>query len=189
MKMEIDSFVNALNLVEKATGKDAADILNRAMLHVVIGGKGVEGAIQLTPRADAAKIRAVNIKDVAKVVMARLRRKGRKVSAKQRDNMIRWEYMRRLKAVGYTAGPGWNNAAKSLGGRGVRTQPGFAKSQARFGNARKATPTNLIAEAVNTAPAAEEIGFAPLEKALGNVAADLVEYGTKKLQEQFDKVK
>lgn len=200
----------AIDFVRTTTTKDVADIINRAGLVVVIGGRGVKGAIQRTPRADAGKIAGVSDSQLAAAVATKLRKKGVKlgrgngksgrnskgqfvkgggVSSAQFKNMVKRERARRLKSRGYTAGPGWSKAAQAFGGKGVRgVQSGFGNSEAAKGSGSKATPSRAVGIIENTAPAAEKTGEVPLQEAMKDTARDMVEHGTRRLQRTFDKV-
>jgi len=189
-KVDLSEFNRALKFVEKATGKDSLTLLNRAALHAIIGGKGVKGAMQRTPKADRAKINAVNDKVLAGAVAKRLKAKGIKVAtADEFRARVKKERRRRIRSTGYTAFAGWSNAAKAFGGKGVRgVQGGFrTKAVARHGWGRKAKPVSLTAIIANTAPAAEKIGEQALQDAINDVARDLVEYGTRKIQQTLAK--
>ncbi len=179
------AFAQAVAFVERESGKDGAEILNKAGLSVIIGGRGFRGLIQLTPRADAGQIRGMPI---PVLVAAVIRRRGDGLSRAELRNAVKAERARRLRSRGYTAGPGWHKAALAFGGRGVRTQPGFSRSDAAKGSGKKARPANLVAEIVNTAPAASRIGSAALSQALSGVTADLTAYGNRKMQERFNKL-
>lgn len=177
----------AAAFVIKATGKAEEEILNRSALHAVIGGKGVRGAMQRTPKADKAKIRALSSAELAASVARR--NHGRKFGPGEFARAIKKERARRIRSSGYTAFAGWSKAAQAFGGKGVRgVQSGFGQSKASRGFGSRAKSNDLVAEIANTAPAAEKIGFAPLQYALNDVARDLVEYGTRKIQQTFDKV-
>lgn len=158
-------------------------------MHVIIGGKGQPGAMQLTKRADKGNITS-SLKEEAAAVAKRLRNTGKlkSVSGKQFRAYVRYELQRRIKSIGYTAGPGWHNAAKAFGGKGVRVQKGFPKSKASKGKGRKATAASLVAELENTAPAAMAMGYEALQQAITNTAKDMIEYWTRKAQANFDKV-
>lgn len=183
-------FGRAIELVERETGRAAKDSINRAGLHVIIGGKGFKGAMQLTPKATKSSIKAVSPEQVAATVANRLRASGKKADSATFAQLVAKEIKRRIRAIGYTAYAGWNNAAKAFGGRGLKGMTASSKKLSRFGYGQKAistmTPTATL---TNTAPAAEKIGLEPLQKAITNVARDLVEYVNNKLNGTFKKVK
>jgi len=189
-KIDTREFSSALRFVEQATGKDGTLLLNRAALHAVIGGKGVKGAMQRTPKASKSKIQSVPIEALSAGVAVRNRKRGVKMTSAQFADAVKSERARRKRSSGYTAYPGWSKAAQAFGGRGIKgVQGGFGKSQARKGYGTKAKGFNPTAEIANTAPAIEAIGKPALQAALNDVARDLVEYGTRKIQQTLNKVK
>jgi hypothetical protein len=185
MSFEVDTreFVKAIEFVERASGKDAADILNNAGRNFVIGGRGVVGVIRRTPRADLNRINAIPYPVLVSVVLRRL---GPGLDRAAINEAVRSERNRRKRAIGYTAGPGWHKAAVAMGGRGVRTQAGFPRSKAAQGSGTKANAARLVAELVNKAPAASTIGGEAVKQALANVTRDLIAYGNRKIQQRFD---
>lgn len=189
MQVDISSFQDALKFVEETTVRPMAVSLNRAAKTVIIGAKGVQGAMQLTQKADKAKIRQVTDREIAGSVVKKFRAKGIKFTAADVADGVKKERARRIRAAGYTAYAGYSNAAKAFGGTGVKGVTDSTKKEARHGYGHLATPNDLVAELTNTAPAAEVIGFDALQQGVNNAAEDLVEYGINKLQEQFDKVK
>lgn len=200
LSIDVRSFQEAIKFVTSVTPRTCADALNRAGKTAIIGAKGVKGAMQLTPKADRAAIRKVSDKEIAGYVAAKLRKTGKlaargakrtkgQFSKAQFKNAIRFERQRRIRAAGYTAFAGWSNAAKAFGGKGVKGVTSSTKKLAKHGKGKKATSNDLVATLSNTAPASEDIGFEALQQGVNNAAADMVAYGTKKLQETFDKVK
>jgi hypothetical protein len=185
------NLIDALLFVERASGRAMADSMNRAQLHTIIGSGSYPGAMQLTPKATRSRINQVTDRQLAGFVIARAKRSGRwPMTNSQIHAAVRKERARRNSAVGYHAYAGWSNAAKAMGGRGVRgVTDDFSKSAARHGRASRATVSNKESVATNTAPAIERIGFAALQQAQDNAAKDLVDYGTRKLQEAMNKVK
>lgn len=189
-------FGRALDFVEKEVGRTAKESINRAGLHVIIGGKGFKGAMQLTPKASKAAIKSIPYEELAGYVAAKLRAKGligkgsgRKWSTAQFKNAVAWERKRRSQASGYTAFAGWDKAARAFGGRGLKNVTGSANKLSRFGYGTKATNNiNPVAWLVNTAPMAEKIGLEPLQKAITNVARDMIEWVAKKAGITFKKV-
>jgi hypothetical protein len=182
--IDTSAFSNAIEFVQRATGRVASESLNRGARTVVIGAKGVKGAMQLTPKASKARIQAVSDRQLRGYV---IRKAGRRMTRQEIDEAVKKERKRRKAAAGYTAFAGWSNAAKAFGGKGVRGVTSSTKKLARYGTGTKATPAKLIAELLNTAPAAEDIGTEALQTAVNNAAADLVAYGTRKLQEAADR--
>lgn len=192
LKLDPSDLIDALNFVERVTGRDVVESLNRAGLHTIIGSRSYPGAMQLTPKASVEKINAVSDRQLAGFVIKRAKRKGKWPMTKEQVNTeVKRERKRRRSAVGYAAYAGWNNAAKGMGGKGIKrgVHAGFHRSEARFGYGTAAKVGQLEAEIVNTAPAAERIGGEALQQGMNNAAKDLVDYGTRKLQKTFDKVK
>lgn len=182
--------------VEREVGRDCAESLNRAALSAIIGSGSGPGAMQLTPKADKGVIEALPYKKVAGYVARKLRKKGLlgkgkgKTSNKQFRNNVRYEKIRRKKASGYAAYAGYNKAAKAFGGRGIGkgVNKEFEASEAARGRGKKASVGDLLAEIVNTAPAAERIGFEALQEGVNNAALDLIAYADKKMAQTFAKV-
>lgn len=172
-------FGRAIQFVEDKTGRSCQESINRAALHVIIGGKGFKGAMQLTPKAGKAAIKAVSKDEVAGYLANKHR--GQKFGKGVFGEMIKREIARRVRAIGYTAFVGWNNAAKAFGGSGLKGVTDSPKKEARHGYGHKAmTVKDPSAELANTAPMSENIGLIPLQKAITNVARDLVEYALRK---------
>lgn len=192
MELDVSNFVEALNYVEKHTGRAVEESLNRAGLHAIIGSGSGPGAMQLTPKAARDKIKAIPDRALIGFVIRRAKRNGKwPLTTKEISQQVRSERRRRLAAVGYTAYAGWNNAAKAMGGRGIRkgVNKNFPKSKAAKGYGKKASKSTLEAVIANTAPMAEKIGLPALQKGLDNAAKDLVEYAEKKIQKALDRVK
>ncbi len=186
-KLDLSRFTQAVTYVHRNTEKTLPDILNRAALVCIIGGRGVSGAMKLTPKADPGKINAVPVKSIAKVVMARARANGTKPTRRQVALLIGKEYKRRIAARGYTAFVGWNKAAIAFGGRGVGRRAA-GQGYASKGYGTRATFQKLIAEFVNTAPAAELIGREALQSAVNETATDMIEHVQQKMQALFNEV-
>lgn len=191
LSLDISSLESALEYVEQVTGRSVADSLNRAGKHVIIGSGSYPGAMQLTPKASRADIDKISDKQLTGFVVKRLKRTGKwPVTNAALKILVQKERARRRRSVGYAAYAGWSNAAKAMGGRGVKgVTEDFSRSEAVHGSGSKATPADLEVNLVNTAPAAERIGFNALQSAIDNAAQDLTDYATRKLQEGFDKVK
>ena len=193
MSQSIDcsGLADALEFVERTTGRSMAESLNRAGLHAIIGSGSRPGAMQLTPKAQSSSISAVTDAQIAAFIAARARRINGSVKAAYPNaaafkDGIRKERARRMRARGYTAYAGWSKAAKEMGGTGARgVTADFAESDAAAGYGSKATATFLEAVIANTTPMGEAIGFDALQEGVDNAAADLVDYGNRKLEEAF----
>lgn len=188
-QLDISSFQSALQFVERATGRPMAVSLNRGAKTAIIGAKGKQGAMQLTPKADKSAIRSISDRLLAGFVIRKMRAAGEKLTAQGIAEAVKKERTRRLRASGYTAYVGYSNAAKAFGGTGIKGVGPSEKKLAKHGYGIKANPTDLAAEFGNTAPAAELIGYEALQQGIDNAAQDLVDYGVKKLQDEvFNKV-
>jgi hypothetical protein len=194
--LDTSGLQSALRFVEATSKRPMADSLNRAALHAIIGSGTGAGAMQLTPKANKSSIKGVTDAMIRGLIVKRLRAKNKlkRVTSQQLDEWVAVEKARRIRAAGYTAFIGWTPAAKALGGTGARGKgktkedpEQFNKSEAIYGRATKASPENLFAEIVNTAPMAEEIGGNALQKAIDNAADDLIVYGQRKFEEQAKK--
>lgn len=200
-KFDLREFAKAVDEVKRNTRKTEPEIVNRAALTVIIGGRGVRGAIQRTPRADKGKIAGVSERQLTAAVVKKLEKKGKlpmvgggkrnkrgqfqKVGGINLKAEVRKERARRMRSIAYTAGPGWDKAAQALGGRGVGKQPGFERSEAAKGSAKRATIASVAAVIENAAPAAHSIGGAALQGALDDTARDMMAYARKKLEATF----
>lgn len=186
---------DALRFVEKVTGRSMADSMNRAGLHSIIGSKSYPGAMQMTTKATRASIMRTPDSAIAGFVISRAKKAGKwPLTTKEIWRQVKAERRRRIASIGFAAYPGYNNAAKAMGGRGIRKamKKGFSKSTAAKGRGTKATPLRIRAEFTNTAHNIESPhvnGQQALQKGLDNAAKDLVDYGNKVLQRNFNKVK
>lgn len=182
-ELDLTRFQEAVDAKLNALHVSLPSIINRGALVTIIGGKGVRGAMQRTPKAAKDKILAVPVKSVAKIVMVRHR--GEKMTRQRVKELIRAEYARRVAASGYTAFVGWNKAAIAFGGTGIGRASG-GQGLAYKGYGTPATESDLEAILVNAAPAAGLIGLQPLQDALDDTAEDMIEYAHQKMQEAID---
>jgi hypothetical protein len=186
-EVQTAKFVEAINMVYEHSRKTIPEILNRGMLVAIIGGSGVQGAMQLTPKAAKDAILSTPIKLIAGYVVNK--HKGEKMTRQQMYDYIRKEVRRRISAIGYTATVGWNNAAIAFGGRGIRSNRTTGRGFAELGSG---TPSNegmwpnFEAAAVNTAPAASVIGEQPMQEALDNAAEDMIRDAEERMQSIFN---
>ena len=171
-KFDITGFKKDMDKVMRLSGQTEEKVLNRAARNALIGPSG---AIKKTPRADLGKIAAKK-----EAIIGHYLKKGLTYAQAVKA------YNRRRSARGYTAGPGWNNAAKSLGGRGVRTKAEFPRSRAAKGKGKKASIRNLVAFMENAAPAADAIGREALQAGLDAAGKDMVSYWEKQIQRNFN---
>lgn len=183
-------FGEAVSLVIRNTGRAARDVINKASLHVIIGGGTFQGAMQLTPKASKATINSLSNEVVSGYIANKLRAAGTLKSTPKGEfqELVAKEKKRRIRAIGYTAYAGWNNAAKAFGGRGLKGVTASEKKESRHGYGEKARSTiSPESTLVNTAPMAEEIGFEPLQKAITNVARDMEEHQLNKMADAIFK--
>lgn len=174
IELDTSKFNQAVHFVFENTERALPEIINRAALVTIIGGKGVQGAMQQTMKAAASTIRAVPIK----AVTAYIKRKNPiKYNLKTLDAAVKREYRRRVAAIGYTAVAGWAKAANDLGGN-ARERSG--KGYASMGYAKPAAHGNYEAVIANTTPAAELIGLEPLQAALDDTSRDMIEFWEQK---------
>lgn len=163
--LDTRKFEAAVKFVFNNTRRALPEIINRAALVTIIGGKGVEGAMKRTRRASAGAIRAVP--DMAIARYLRMRGVLPTVEA------IKKERKRRIAAIGYTAVVGWARAANDLGGHSkIRSGKGYAS----MGYAIPAKAGHYEATIANTTPAAVLIGAQPLQEALNDTAQDMIDY-------------
>jgi hypothetical protein len=174
IQLDTSKFEQAVKFVFANTQRALPEILNRAALVTIIGGQNVDGAMQRTPRASKEAIRAVPAKAVASYVLHK--NAGISLTKTQLKQLIAKEYRRRVAAVGYTALVGWSYAAQDLGGRGMKGGHSKGKGFYTYGYAKPATYGHYEVIIANTTPAAELIGSGPLQAALNDTAADMIDY-------------
>jgi hypothetical protein len=184
MSWEIDSreFDRAIQFVFDHSHKLIPDIMNRGALVAIIGGRGVTGAMKRTKKANASAIKAVPVQAIAARVAQKARMLGKKLTPAEFRAAISTEYRRRVAAIGYTANVGWNNAAVAFGGWGIGKRAESKVGYASDGYGKRATASLLVAEMVNTAPAADLIGREALQDALNDTARDMIEHATQEMQ-------
>jgi len=188
VELQIDTkpLEKAILFVAENTSKELPDIINRAGLVTIIGGKGVQGAMKLTPRAAAARINAVPVKDIAKDVMARAKRKGERLNKQDIALRIGKEYRRRIAAIGYIAVVGWNKAAIALGGHGIGRRGSSHVGWAELGGARPAIRGALECEFWNSTPVAAEIGAQALQTAIEQTSVDMIDHIQQKIADSWN---
>jgi hypothetical protein len=178
--IDTTKFAQAVKFVFENSAKAIPDIVNRGALVAIIGGRGVQGAMQRTMKASAARIREVDPSIIAAFV--RKKHKGQKHTKAEWNRLVKREYARRVAAIGYTANVGWNNAAMAFGGRGIgRRSTGKGYASSGYGKPAIATTGAVTAEFANTAPAATLIGQAPLQDALNDTARDMIQHMEEKI--------
>lgn len=173
-KLDLTQFQGALREYGKATNRDAADILNRA-------GRNVAArAIQFTPKATAAKIKAELLSNNRAIyaTIRRLRRAGvpqRGMSRTKFAQEINRTIAQRTRSAAFVSS-GWFPALAAFGGRARR-----AGGSAAQGSGKRATPGTPLAVLINAATGAEKVGAAALQQAVDFVAQDMLAYAQQKL--------
>jgi hypothetical protein len=184
VSIDTSKFTQAVKYVFETSAKALPEIVNRGALVAIIGGRGVQGAMQRTMKASAARIREVDPGLIAAFVRKKYR--GQKKTKAEWNRLVKREYARRIAAIGYTANVGWNNAAIAFGGRGIGGRRASGKGYAQSGYGRPAqSGSSVVAEFANTAPAAVLIGQDALQAALNDTARDMVEHADEKLTRIF----
>lgn len=196
MKIELDT--NALSAAIRAyagaTKKDLADVVNRAGRAVILGGKGVRGAVQLTKKASAAAISEALKKDglAFQILNSPRARKPKKLSGWTSKGKTRAEIneaarqliaARRSSAAYIVAG--WLKAAAGFGFTTRKRVSG--KGLAAKSYATKATPGRLVATLANLARGADIVGRGALQQAVNNAAADMMAYAERKMSQTASK--
>ena len=209
LEMDTKELQKALQIYSRATGKDEADIVNKACLNILIGklpgsGQKPYGVISNTPKSNPAKIVAdltnpdtrLAIKFAAKALKGSgpARTKSGKISksassswSKRVGRKAKEIIRKRKSSVGYFQS-GWINLVRAFGG----TRKIAAKDQrTKLGHHSKATTNKLEAFIANSA---KDIDKSPkavnaLRRAVSGAAKDMGAYAAKKLQKTADKFK
>lgn len=175
-KLDLREFQAALREYGKATKKDCADILNRAGRNVALR------AINLTPKATAAKIKAdlAANNNAIRATIRRLKAKGIPQKGMSRARFaleIKKTIGLRTRSARYVS-VGWFKAYEAFGGPSRKVS---SKGFAAAGTGKKATANHLVAELTNAATGADKVGAEALQAAVDFVAHDMLEYAYKKL--------
>ena len=174
-QLDISQIQKAFEEIKRATKKDGKDILNRAGRNVCLR------AIKDTPRADAAKIRALDPRIFIAAVVKDLA--GRKVSRAEFNDLVKKKRAGRARSVGYIKA-GWANAAKAFGAKGGKVS---SKGLAAEGYGKLATENKLVAVLANHARGASQVGSDALQGAINFVAKDMAAYAKRALAKTFAK--
>lgn len=195
IKLQIDytEFSQALALYAAATGKDAADVVNRTRDNILI--KSRYSLVKLTPKATAKQIEEELREDnlLAKIVTKRL---GVGHTRSERRREMRKLMSKRKSSAGYAVS-GWIAAARKAGiQKGTRTNQGtfsYANTAGLVGN-RRLNPNNgssttasaANAESIieNFTEAAKHVGGQALQDSIRLAAADMKEYAMRKLEQR-----
>lgn len=195
MSWELDTsnLEHALLYVERATGRAMDVSMKRAGLHTIIGSGSYPGAMQLTPKATRGDIDSVSNRQLEAFEVRKAKARGDwPISHFAIQKRAQIERQRRQRSVGYAAYAGWNNAAKAMGGKGIKPSAitdQFSKSEAAAGRGTISFGRNdILIVLTNTAPAIERIGVEALQEAIDNAAHDLTDYADRKLGKIFNEV-
>lgn len=186
LTFDLSGIEYAIREVEKVTGREAAKSLDKAGLSAIIGSSTGKGAIQLTEKADRAKILALPDAVLRGFVVKKLARLGqlKGKTAGEIIELAQKERRRRLRAVGYTAYVGWHKAILALGGRGIGSKKGVAAPGSTFeqysaaqGYGKRANDGAVMqTEIANATPKGIELSEPIMQEALDNAGEDLEKY-------------
>lgn len=202
-ELEVDStaLLEAMNLYQKVTKKDEADVVNRAARNAVLGGGNIagdkslgklKGAIQLTEKMKSPKLTPFNptkkrgrkdSNDLMYALLASGKPKNNKFSKTVKGQGIAAKaeklFNARKSAAGYAKAV-WIGVGKKLG----------AKLKSKFelgGRATKATPVTLTAR-FTTADIDDglvrEVMEDALQKGMNNAAQDMRIFALNKMEER-----
>jgi len=186
--IELGSLYRALRAYKTATGKDMADIITHAAKTIAIGGKGVKGAAQLTPKVVRADIRSEIAKEgIAFRLLANPNvRKPKKLAGWVSKGHTRAEiraaartFVNARISSGASIATGWIQVGRELG---VVSKKRVSKTGLPGqSTATKATPRSLQSVLVNRARGADKAGKAALQMAVNNASADMLGYAERKM--------
>lgn len=174
------SFKKALQKYKEATGKDEADILNRASYNVMLR------AMSFTPKARLSRF-PFNAKPNKgtryreRFFFAKLARHGRKGTPYQEAEKA---HKAKRSSSGYIRA-GWLNAAHEFAAAAKKRPPRFRpfrRGDAARGGAKRARQGFRVeAEATNYADGADSVGSGPLRMAMDFVAVDMEDWAQAQL--------
>lgn len=126
---------------------------------------------------------------VYRIVNAKRKARGEAgIAGQQMSQEAQKLIKRRLASVGYIAYAGWNKALIAFGGRGFgtgKTGKINENSKAARGYGRPAIPEVLLAEFVNRATKAYEIGGLVTQGIVDQKQADIIRHVEEKLRDRF----
>lgn len=205
VEVDASEFLRALDLAIQHSSRETADVINHACLDVIIQ------AARDMPKADPEKITTQltsasftvatsktgkTLKKpkvfyhgnelVYKIVNAKRRKQGLPgISGQKMHDEAQKLIKRRRASCGYTAYAGWQNACKAFGGRGFGSKSDPQNSKAKDGFGRKASEHDMVAEMVNTAQKALEIGGEAFQAVLDRKAEEMIHHVEQKLGERL----
>ena len=199
---EIDTteLLAAMKLYQKATGKDGADVVNRAAINSCIGGRGQKGAIHFAPKSRATKLNKYEPKEGRKkwkehhTLFHALASKGNKYGKAPRGKgnraVANKTWKARKRAFGYSRAV-WSAVARELG---ARLRGKFDIPDAKATRATEKTLTakfdtgNLAdSRSARNTQAFEREMLGALQSGVNEAARDMAEYAARKMQETADK--
>lgn len=197
MSVNLREFRAQIRAVVVATGKESASVLNKNAVKVLIGAKGIKGAVHLTPKVTKGQIRrdlnkkyrtgGKSVKLLWILASKKLKKEGigKGMKPDQWRELVASAAERiagaRDQSRAYLAA-GWLNCLPGLGhhskaARGVKVYPGRKASKSY---AIGATPGKLSMVAYNAAAEpgtrAGQIIEAALNGAIANATADMKQY-------------
>ena len=182
-KQSMRGFQSALRTYEKATGKDAADVLNRGVKNTLFK------AFRLTRQARVGQIRRwdpARTTRSSRMLYALLTKQGRSKKGEGLQAAVEKEFKQRMSARG-SLRAGWLPALRAFGGMTRARQ--FRGSQ--DGTGRKAVASRLVAEFTNVAgdeESAAKILFPVANQAIEAAAQDMTQYAQRKMQQSANRV-
>jgi len=202
LETSLSGFNRALHRISAVSNKTFEEELNRNMLKLCIGAKGVKGLVQLTKKATEDGIRA----DLARpyrggrplshlLAVQSLKRRGQQITTAaiaQEENKI---IQRRVGTRAYMAAS-WLFSALSLAPHvkgakltrmdSIPQKPGGSAAKA---DAQAATKSRLKCTVFNTAEGAALVGSPAVPRALNQVRRDMEKYTARKMGEAYAKSK
>ena len=179
----IREFQRALREYEAATGKNAAEVLNRA------GGNAALRSAQFTEKATLADMRATNAYDPQRRPANDRTRYTHALFAKKTgrpgsSGEVRKFFAKRRGSRGYISA-GFLPAARDFG-RPTR-QRLIRGGDASLGSGKKARATNLTALINNYSDGADTVGARGFNRALSFVSRDMLEHAARVMQKTANK--
>ena len=183
LKIDTRELQKALQLYERATGKDSAEIINKAGFNITMNPR--YGTVKNMPKADPKKIESRLMQDGMGLKIAARRLKGKRGKGWQKKvgREARREKNYRKRAAGYAAS-GEIKAGVAFGGR-RRVAKKFSEG-GQLGYGIPAKPRKLFAEVVNTTADITKVrgSFRARQRAVNGAAKDMAGYASQKLMQR-----
>lgn len=197
--LDPNELVDAMNLYQKATGKDAKEIVKRATVNTVIGNRKYKGAFYYTPKGKVAFIRKYSplrkrAREYENSLFNALATQGTKFGRAKKGEgnaqLARRIYNSRIAAFGYSKGL-WVGIAKAFG-RAIHAKVVVDPDKAEFYDGINPTaifqtpdiPLSFVSRSV--AQQYQNTMQSALRRGMANAARDMREYAQKKLQQRAD---